>query len=92
MHKYRVVENEAGQPQAVLEGGLGRFHAVRVLSGVVQVGDVLCGSRPHLGFGLLRSLRSGASVRVIFETINDTDDQITWPGQARAVPALRAAP
>jgi hypothetical protein len=92
MHKYRVVEIEAGEHEVVLEGGLGRFHGARVLSGVLQVGDVLCGSRPHLGFGLLRSLHSGATVRVIFETINDTDGSITGPGQARAVPAQHAAP
>lgn len=76
MHNYRVIECRTDQNRLLLEGGIGRFHWARVLNEAPQVGDFLSGSRPHLGFGLLRCTRSGRTVRVIFETIGSADTGI----------------
>lgn len=73
MHKYRVIERGADPSRWVLEGGVGRYHLARVLNDPPRIGDFLTGSRPHLGFGLLLSLRVPLAHRVIFETINSAD-------------------
>jgi len=70
MHKYRVIEYHTGQHRLLLEGGVGRYHWARVLNGAPRVGDLLSGSRPHLGFGLLQCSPSALSLRVIFEAID----------------------
>jgi hypothetical protein len=73
MHKYRVIEHRPGQDWLLLEGGVGRYHWARVLGEPPRVGDLLSGSRPHLGFGLLSSARSRQTVRVMFEAINGVE-------------------
>lgn len=96
MHKYRVVKCN-GEDRLLLEGGVGRYHRVRVLNEPPRVGELLSGSRPHLGFGLLQGSQSTHVFRVIFETINgiapgfDTGWigeplSTSWQGAARADP------
>ena len=82
MHKYRVVECCPGQ-KLLLEGGVGRYHWARVLNESPQVGNLLTGSRPHLGFGLLLCSRSALTFRVVFESINCDDPafNVGWVGE-----------
>lgn len=91
MHNYRVVDTHSGHRWMLLEGGVGCFHWVRVLSDVPRVGDILTGSRPHLGFGLLRSQHTGSNVRVHFETIYDADCgfNLAWLPQTPSVAQAR---
>ena len=81
MHKYRVVKCCPSQ-KLLLEGGVGRYHWVRVLNGSPQVGNLLTGSRPHLGFGLLLCSRPALTFRVVFESINCDDPAFNagWVG------------
>ena len=96
MHKYRVVKC-TGDNRLLLEGGVGRYHWARVLNQPPRVGDLLSGSRPHLGFGLLQDLQSALVYRVIFETINSIDHgfHTGWIGEplsTRRQNAARAGP
>lgn len=76
MHKYRVIDRHALESRVLLEGGAGRFHWARVLNELPEVGAVLMGSRPHLGFGLLLPAGSTRPFRVLFEAINCSDPSV----------------
>lgn len=73
MHKYRVINRHADESRVLLEGGAGRYHWARVLNALPEVGAMLVGSRPHLGFGLLLCAGSTRPFRIIFEAINCSD-------------------
>lgn len=73
MHSYRVVESCVDGSRLALHCHMGRYHVVRTLNEMPVQGVVLKGDRPHLGFGILLCASSGAVLRVIFESINDTD-------------------
>jgi hypothetical protein len=94
MHKYRVIEYHTVQRRLLLEGGVGRYHWACVLNGVPRVGDMLSGSRPHLGFGLLQCSPSALSLRVIFEAINSVDPGFDpgWTAGPLSTRRSRAAP
>ncbi len=73
MHKYRVVQCDAGERRLALQCGSGRFHVTRALNALPAPGAILNGDKPHLGFGILLCPKSGAVFRVIFESIDNAD-------------------
>lgn len=71
MHKYRVVERWVEHGRLTLRCSRGHYHMVRALSALPDLEARLEGYRPHLGFGILMCSKSGASFRVIFESIGN---------------------
>lgn len=82
MHHYRVMERWPSTGTCRLLCSRGRLHAVRVLNALPPVDARLLGDKPHLGFGLLQCMVSGATFRVIFESINElglaSESDSTW--------------
>lgn len=76
MHEYRVIDCRVDHDRVLLEGGSGHYHWARVLREPPRVGDVLYGTQPQLGFGVLRCSRSAFTFRVIFEAVDDVDPGI----------------
>ena len=76
MHKYRVINHLPDESRVLLEGGAGRYHWARVLNALPEVGAVLMGSRPHLGFGLLLGAGSARPFRIVFEAVNCSDPSV----------------
>jgi hypothetical protein len=96
MHKYRVVEHLAKQGVCALQCSMGRRHLIRALDDMPDVTVRLAGDKPHLGFGVLRCTASGATFRVIFESINErpqvtAQDRMQGPSPARKRPSLTAS-
>lgn len=69
MQNYRVVERWAKESRLTLRCSRGRYHMARALSALPDLEERLEGSQPHLGFGILLCPRSGATYRMIFESI-----------------------
>ena len=77
MYQYRVIENRVADKQLALKCTFGRCHRARLLGGGPEVGSVLQGARPHLGFAILLCTHSGSVFRVIFETTNGVSEEFT---------------
>lgn len=71
MHQYRVVERWAQESRLTLRCSRGHYHMARALSMLPDVEARLEGYGPHLGFGILVCPKSGATFRVIFESIGN---------------------
>lgn len=86
MHYYRVMERWSSTGTCRLLCSRGRLHAVRVLSALPPLDARLRGDKPHLGFGLLQCVGSGATFRLIFESINEAglaaQGDSTWRPEA----------
>lgn len=72
MHSYRVVERWDERSLFALRCSRGRYHVARALNALPARDADLTGDKPHLGFGVLVCVGSGAVFRVIFDSINDT--------------------
>lgn len=71
MYHYRRVEARMDGMRCTLRCNRGRYHIARALNALPPADVPLRGDTPHLGFGMLVCLKSGAVYRVIFESIND---------------------
>ena len=80
MYQYCIVECWADGIRCVLRCNRGRYHAARTLNAVPPVDLPLRGDRPHLGFGILVCVRTGAIFRMIFESINEAQLELI-PGR-----------
>jgi hypothetical protein len=70
MHNYQVADGTPKGQIVVLRDGADRFHLVRAISVIPQIGLKLCGNPPSLGFHILVAVDSGCIFRIIFERIN----------------------
>jgi hypothetical protein len=92
MHKYRVVQRWTESGLCVLKCSLGRYHVARALSVRPPARSCLGGDKPHLGFGILQCVETGAIYRVIFESINEVQPgPLPWQMHSEFVGAKRAA-
>lgn len=91
MHQYRMIERLMDDDRCVFRCNKGRYHVARVLKAIPPTGVPLSGYKPHIGFGILVGMASGAIFRVIFESINESNLAFV-PGQAQHLPpsSLRA--
>jgi len=91
MHEYRVAQRSLDDGRLALVCNMGRCHLTRSLSEPPLVGAMLCGARPHLGFGLLLCVSSGDIFPVVFELIDCTQLEFAQHGMRKAPqPTLRA--
>ena len=88
MHRYRVIQRWPEESWFALRCNAGFYHLSRALSGLPAADARLEGDRPHLGFGILRCPLSGATYRVIFESIGHS----SWPLAPGAMPGTTARP
>lgn len=70
MHHYRVSETSALRRAAALQDRAGRHHIACAIAAVPDLGLVLYGQPPSLGFHILLAASNREMFRVIFEFID----------------------
>ena len=70
MHRYRVHDTSTDGAGVALHDGRGRYHLARAMAEAPGLGTDLDGSRPALGYRVLRCQASGHLFRVVFELID----------------------
>lgn len=87
MHRYRVTHIQEGGQRVALKDSAGWFHVARVLTEPPEVGVVLMGALPGLGFRVVQCAANQTRVRLVFEELRldlGTAQKLTRGAEAKA--------